>query len=92
MWLEEIQSFIADMDPTPVAPRPDTQAQRSVTRQDLMDHFRRKEMLGVTDSMTINTQSTKRQQDATRSKMQRILNALKTKKRLAVTSELDWLL
>jgi len=92
MWLEEIQSFIADQNPTPIAPRSGMQAQRAITRQDLMNHFRRKEMLGVTDGVTEDRHANRRQQDAARSKMQRILNALKAKKRLSFTSELVWLL
>ncbi|MCE9521482.1 MAG: helicase RepA family protein [Alphaproteobacteria bacterium] len=92
MWLEEIQSFIAEMSPDLVAPKPDMKRERAVTRHDLMEHFRAKELLGVTDSVTGDLNVRRRRQDASRAKMQRILNALKARKKLAFTPRLVWLL
>jgi AAA domain len=89
--LGAIASFIADEDPQPLQPAPGMRRQRAVTRGDLLEHLRAKELLGVTAGVTDGGSARVRQQTASRNKMLRLLVALAAKKYLAFNQKYVWL-
>lgn len=91
MCLDEIRAFFSDaeMEYEPSArgrvPEP------CVTRVQLLDHFRRKEMLGATPGATDRPRVHDRFRAASRTRMGRILNALRARHYLVFNDKHVWL-